>query len=73
VTNLAQLGSQVLGLVAAERCSGDRTRRGSISKAWPEPARTALVEAAHAYQHKPAFGVVLRRQQRDASPGTLAL
>lgn len=26
----------------------------------------------HAYQHKPAIGVVLRRRRKDASPDTLA-
>lgn len=60
------------GLVPAEYSSGDKTRRGSITKAGSEPARTALVEAAHAYQHKPSIGVVLRRRQEGASPDTLA-
>jgi transposase len=60
------------GLVPAEYSSGDRTRRGSITKAGSEPARTALAGAAHACQHQPAIGVVLRRRQRDASPETLA-
>jgi Transposase IS116/IS110/IS902 family len=52
--------------------SGDRTRRGSITKAGSEPVRTALVEAAWAYRFKPAIGVTLRRRQRDAEPGTLS-
>src|SRR5215472_9251147 len=60
------------GLVPAEYSSGDKTRRGSITKAGSEPARTALVEAAHSYQHKPAIGATLRRRQHDASPQTLA-
>jgi transposase len=60
------------GLVPAEYSSGDKTRRGSITKAGSEPARTALVEAAHAYQHKPAIGVVLRRRQEGATPDTMA-
>jgi transposase len=36
------------GLVPAEYSSGDKTRRGSITKAGSEPVRTALVEAAWA-------------------------
>jgi transposase len=55
-----------------EYSSGDKTRRGSITKAGSEPVRTALVEAAWAYRFKPAIGVTLRRRQHDASPGTLA-
>jgi transposase len=60
------------GLVPAEYSSGERTRRGSITKAGSEPVRTALIEAAWAYRYQPAIGVVLRRRQRDASPETLA-
>jgi transposase len=60
------------GLVPSEYSSGDRTRRGSITKAGSAPARTALIEAAWAYRHQPSIGVTLRRRQHDASPGTLA-
>jgi transposase len=60
------------GLVPAEYSSGERTRRGSITKAGSAPARTALIEAAWAYRHKPAIGVTLRRRQHDAAPDTLA-
>jgi hypothetical protein len=38
------------GLVPAEYSSGERTRRGSITKAGSEPVRTALIEAAWAYR-----------------------
>ena len=54
------------GLVPGEYSSGDKTRRGSITKAAPLPVRTALVEAAWAYRFKPAIGVTLRRRQRGA-------
>ena len=47
------------GLVPAEYSSGDKTRRGSITKAGSEPVRTALVEAAWAYRFQPAIGVTL--------------
>src|SRR5690349_215303 len=60
------------GLVPGEYSSGDKTRRGSITKAGSGPVRTALVEAAWAYRFKPAIGVTLRRRQRGAEPGTLA-
>ena len=60
------------GLVPAEYSSGDKTRRGSITKAGSGPARTALAGAAWTCQHKPAIGVALRRRQKDASPDTLA-
>jgi transposase len=60
------------GLVPAEYSSGERTRRGSITKAGSEPARTALIEAAWAYRFQPRIGLTLRRRQHDASPQTLA-
>jgi transposase len=60
------------GLVPAEYSSGERTRRGSITKAGSEPVRTTLIEAAWACQHAPAIGLTLRRRQAGAEPGTLA-
>jgi transposase len=60
------------GLVPAEYSSGERTRRGSITKAGSEPVRTALIEAAWAYRFAPAIGLALRRRQHDAAPHTLA-
>jgi transposase len=60
------------GLVPAEYSSGERTRRGSITKAGSAPARTALIEAAWAYRFQPRIGVTLRHRQHDAAPDTLA-
>jgi transposase len=60
------------GLVPAEYSSGERTRRGHITKAGSEPVRTALTEAAWAYRFAPAIGAALRRRQAGASPETLA-
>lgn len=60
------------GLVPSEYSSGERIRRGAITKAGSEPARTALIEAAWAYRYKPAIGVTLRRRQLAAAPDTLA-
>jgi transposase len=60
------------GLVPAEYSSGERTRRGSITKAGSQPVRTALIEAAWSYRFRPAIGLTLRRRQHDAAPDTLA-
>ena len=60
------------GLVPSEYSSGARTRRGSLTKAGPQGVRTALVEAAQAYRHRPAVGAVLRRRQAGLPPATLA-
>jgi len=60
------------GLVPAEYSGGERTRRGSITTAGSEPARTALIEAAWAYRFRPAIGVTLRRRRHDADPQTRA-
>lgn len=60
------------GLVPGEYSSGARTRRGPVTKAGPEAVRTALVESAWAYQHRPHVGADLRRRQAGADPGTLA-
>jgi transposase len=51
------------GLVPAEYSSGERTRRGAITKAELASVRTALIEAAWACGHKPAIGVTLRRHR----------
>jgi transposase len=60
------------GLVPSEHSSGERTRRGHITKAGSDLARTVLTEAAWAYQHAPAIGAALRRRQAGADPATLA-
>ena len=49
------------GLVPAGYSSGERTRRGSITKAGSAPARTALIEAAYAYRYQPRIGVAWRQ------------
>jgi transposase len=60
------------GLIPSEYSSGERTRRGQITKAGPVGVRTALIEAAWAYQHRPGIGATLSRRQTDATPQTLA-
>ena len=53
-----------LGLVPSEASSGDRKRRGSITKAGNTHARRILVEASWHYRHPPRLGkaLVLRSQ-----------
>jgi len=43
-----------LGLVSREDSSGDRERKGSITKAGNSHCRHVLVQAAWSYHHRPA-------------------
>jgi len=45
-----------LGLVPSEHSSGDRERRGGLTKAGNTHARRVLVEAAWHYRHRPGLG-----------------
>ena len=60
------------GLVPSEYSSGEATRRGHITKAGNRSVRTTLVEAAHAYRHRPAVGVGLKARQRRVEAATVA-
>lgn len=51
------------GLVQSEHSSGNKTRRGGITKAGNSHARRVVVEAAWAYRHKPAIGIGLRKRR----------
>jgi transposase len=53
-----------LGLVSREDSSGDRERRGSITKAGNRHCRHALVQAAWSYRHKPKVGTALKLRQQ---------
>src|SRR5436190_2840372 len=55
------------GAVAREHSSGERTRRGGITKAGNAHLRRVIVEAAWAYRHRPAVGADLRKRQVSAS------
>jgi len=46
-----------LGMVPSERSSGERIKRGPITKAGNRRARRLLVECAWAYRHPPRVGV----------------
>ena len=52
------------GLVPWENSTGERTRRGGITKAGNAHLRRVLVEAAWHYRHPPAVGRALERRQR---------
>ena len=55
------------GAVASEDSSGERTRRGGITKTGNAHLRRVIVEAAWAYRHRPAVGTALRKRQATAS------
>jgi transposase len=61
-----------IGLVPGEHSSGQTERRGEITKAGNAHVRRVLVEAAWAYQHRPAVGAVMRRRQEDLPPALVA-
>jgi len=55
------------GIVASEDCSGERTRRGNITKTGNAHLRRVVVEAAWAYRHRPDVGATLRKRQEHVS------
>jgi transposase len=54
-----------LGLVPSEHSSGDRVRRGSITKTGNGHARRLLTEAAWNYRFKARIGYAAQRRQED--------
>jgi transposase len=61
-----------LGLVPREDSSGDRERKGSITKAGNSHCRHVLVQAAWSYHHRPATSVDLKRRQAGQPPAVIA-
>lgn len=51
------------GMGACEDSSGERTRRGRITKTGNAHLRRIVIEAAWAYRHRPAVGGALRKRQ----------
>ena len=51
------------GAVASEESSGERVRRGGITKTGNAHLRRIVIEAAWAYRHRPAVGTALRKRQ----------
>ena len=57
-----------VGLVPSEDSSGEKHRRGRITRAGNALVRRLLVETAWHYQHRPSLGVALTRR-RTGQPG----
>jgi transposase len=55
--------SAYLGLVPREDSSGNRERKGSITKAGNSHCRHVLVQAAWSYRHRPQVGAQLKARQ----------
>jgi len=55
------------GAVASEDSSGERVRRGAITKTGNAHLRRVVIEAAWAYRHKPAIGAALHKRQQGVS------
>jgi transposase len=62
-----------VGLVPSEASSGERQRRGAITKAGNGHARRLLVEAAWHARHKPTIPKVLRERRAGQPPEIVAL
>jgi transposase len=55
------------GAVASEDSTGQRIRRGGITKAGNAHLRRVIIEAAWAYRYRPAVGAALRTRQAGVS------
>ena len=55
------------GAVPSEHSSGERVRRGAITKTGNAHLRRILVEAAWSYRHRPSVRGELQRRQKNAS------
>lgn len=65
--------SSYLGLVPTEDSSGERRRRGSITKAGSRHARRLLVEAAWHYRRPPRVSQQLARRHEGQDPAAIDL
>jgi transposase len=62
-----------VGLVPSEASSGDRQRRGAITKAGNGHARKLLIQAAWQVRHRPAIPVALRQRREGQPPEIIAM
>ena len=62
-----------LGVVPSEHSSGERRRRGPITKSGSQHARRLLVEAAWHYRRAPRVAGSLARRQANGEPEIIAL
>lgn len=60
------------GLVPREHSSGERQRRGSITKAGNSYVRHVLVQAAWSYRFAPKVGLALKKRQEGQDPRVVA-
>jgi transposase len=60
------------GLIPRENSSGERHRRGSITKAGNSHCRHVLVQAAWSYCRPPTVGAALKKRQQGASATLVA-
>jgi transposase len=61
------------GAVASEDSTGERIRRGGITKTGNAHLRRVVIEAAWAYRYRPAVGATLRKRQASASEEVKAI
>ena len=62
-----------VGLVPSEASSGERQRRGAITKAGNTHVRKLLIESAWHARHKPAIPVALRKRREGQPPEIIAM
>ena len=62
-----------LGLVPGEDSSGEKHRRGRITRTGNALVRRLLVEVAWHYQHRPGVGVALARRRKGQPPRVIAI
>jgi transposase len=55
------------GMVSSEHSSGDKTRRGAITKTGNAHLRRVVVEAGWAQRHKPILSIRMRERQKNLS------
>jgi len=65
--------SAYIGLVPSEDSSGDRERRGPITKTGNRHVRRLLVEAAWHHRHRPALSAPLRARREGQPARVLAI
>jgi transposase len=61
------------GAVASENSTGERIRRGGITKTGNAHLRRVVIEAAWAYRYRPAVGATLRKRQASLTDDVKAI
>lgn len=61
-----------VGLVSRERSTGERERKGSITKAGNRHCRHILIQAAWSYRHRPQVGTHLKGRQQGQPASVIA-